>query len=258
MKKIFYLLLPFLLLSCGNNSNKNSNSSSESEDKSAYYADIAIEGYNTGYEHGANDGWNDSYNSSFTLSSKYLFDEERTNYETGYRKGYNEGYNAGKAAYKEELAKRVEAAEQVLAEYENSNVTVTASSTPNTYSTPTLNSYTIHSDESIYGDYYNYKETNNCEEGAVVYEGKSGHYIIETRKGYTVIEDYSGTLYEGAMVRGELNQYNFKYLINRNRNEEIKVYVEDYMLSDERALELLGKQKCLKVADQRGYDANNN
>ena len=155
MKKVIYLLLPFLLLSCGNKSNNSSNSSSEGEDRSAYYADVAREGYNIGYEHGSNDGWNDSYNSSFTLSSKYLFDEERSNYETGYRKGYNEGYKAGKAAYEEELAKRTDAARQVLEEYENSDVSVTTSSTPNTYSTPNISGGSFHSDESIYSKFNN-------------------------------------------------------------------------------------------------------
>ena len=147
---------------------------------------------------------------------------------------------------------------------DNDNTTITYSETPNTYSSnpntysyPKLNSYTIHSNESIYGDYYNYKETNNCEEGAVVYEGKGCYYIVETRKGYTVMEDYSGSLFEGAKVRGELNQYNFKYLINRHKNQEIKVCIEDYMLSDKQAIELLGKKKRLKSNDQSAYDAYN-
>ena len=70
------------------------------------------------------------------------------------------------------------------------------------------------------------------------------------------MEDYSGSLYEGAMLRGELNQYDSKYMINRNGNREIKVYIYDYMLSGEKALDKLGKLRKLKSDDQNVYDEN--
>ena len=143
--------------------------------------------------------------------------------------------------------------------------TVTIESTPNTYPSnpsysPDLSSGSIHSEERItgnYSNYSNYEETDNCVEGVVVYEGDDDYYIVETRKGFTVLERYSGRLDEGDKVRGELNQYNFKYLINRNRSSEVKVYIEDYMLSDDDAVEWLGKNNHLKSGDQRAYDANN-
>lgn len=143
--------------------------------------------------------------------------------------------------------------------------TVTIESTPNTYPSnpsysPSLGSGSIHSEERItgnYSNYSNYEETDNCVEGVVVYEGAGDYYIVETRKGYTVLERYSGRLDEGDKVRGELNKYNFKYLINRNRSSEVKVYIEDYMLSDSRALEWLGEHEKLKDDDQRAFDANN-
>ena len=59
------------------------------------------------------------------------------------------------------------------------------------------------------------------------------------------------------MLRGELNQYNDKYIINRNGNQEIKVYIYDYMLSGEKALNWLGEHGKLKSKDQNVYDANN-
>lgn len=140
----------------------------------------------------------------------------------------------------------------------NSSSNITSTETPNTYSSAqNLNSSNIHSNERIYGNFYNYKETNDCEEGVVVYEGDDDFFIVETRKGYTVLEVYSGILYEGDKVRGELNKYFFKYLVNRNRNSEVRVYIEDYMLSDDRALEWLGKHDHLKSDDQDAYDANN-
>jgi len=151
-------------------------------------------------------------------------------------------------------------------EYRQGTVTIentpNVESTPNTYTSepsysPNLNSGSIHSEEKIYGNYSNYEETDYCVEGVVVYEGNNDYYLVETRKGYTVLERYSGRLYEGDKVRGELNKYNFKYLINRNGNSEVKVYIDDYMLSDDAALEWLGKNKHLKSDDQRAYEANN-
>lgn len=125
---------------------------------------------------------------------------------------------------------------------------------------PNLNDVIIPSEERIYGNDYNYpnyEETDGCVEGVVVYEGTGDYYIVETRKGYTLLERYSGILNEGDKVRGELNRYNFKYIINRNRNTEVRVYIEDYMLTDKSALEWLGEHDHLKYDDQRAYDAYN-
>lgn len=250
MKKNLYLLFVLLAFTaCGNKSRSNS---SEPEDNPADLIEIERRAYKDGHAYGSDDACDGKpYLTSCNTKSAYdLWGTKKQSeaWTKGFRNGYDDGYNEGKAAQRTEYENT---------EYENSTVTVTTSSTSNTYSHPRLNSYTIHSDESIYGDYYNYKETNNCEEGAVVYEGTGTCYIVETRKGYTVMEDYSGSLFEGAKVRGELNQYNFKYLINRNRNQEIKVYIEDYMLSDKQAIELLGKKNRLKPDDQSAYDANN-
>ncbi len=187
--------------------------------------------------------------------------EYQEHYSIGYKKGYDEGYNQGKAKYNAELSKRQEAARQEVYDYDQ--ISVTTTSTPNTYSSTqsyssNLNSGSIHSNEGVYGNFYNYKETDYCVEGVVVYEGTGDYFIVETRKGYTVLEVYSGILYEGDKVRGELNKYHFNYLINRNRNSEVKVYIEDYMLSDDRALEWLGEHEHLKSDDQKAYNYNKN
>jgi len=150
------------------------------------------------------------------------------------------------------------------AEYRNNAVRITQeeiegfvknnSSAP-TYN-PSINSSNIQSDGRLYGNFSNYEETNDCVEGVVVYEGRDDYYIVETRKGYTVLERYSGRLDEDDKVRGELNRYNFKYLINRNKDSEVKVYIEDYMLSDDKALEWMGENNHLKSRDQEAYDYN--
>lgn len=135
-------------------------------------------------------------------------------------------------------------------------------STPNTYNNPdystiNLNSGTLHSEQELYEEYSNYKESSDCVEGVVVYEGDDDYYIVETRRGFTILEVYSGILYEGNKVRGELNRYSFRYIINRNRNSEVRVYIEDYALTEDDAIEWLGENDHLNDEDQRIYDANN-
>ena len=212
------------------------------------------EGYNKGYHHGTEDGSSgNSYGESYN-DVCYYAEEPTKSYKEGYKKGYDEGYNAEKSEYDAELAKRVEIARQLLEDYENSEVTTSVSTTPNTYPSPSISSSTLQSNERVNGNYSNYKETSDCVEGVVVYEGTGDYYIVETRMGYTVLEVYSGILYEGDKVRGELNKYNFRYIINRNRNSEVRVYIEDYMLSDSRALEWLGEHDHLKYDDQSAYN----
>lgn len=128
----------------------------------------------------------------------------------------------------------------------NSTITITESS-----------SYSISSGNSDSNNSYaNYKETSDCVDGIVVYEGENDYYIVETRKGCSIVERYSGRLNEGDKVRGELNKYKFHYLINYENDSETKIYVEDYMLSDDRAIEWMGEHGRLKTDDQRQYDLN--
>lgn len=121
-----------------------------------------------------------------------------------------------------------------------------------------VNNDYVQSDERIYSDFDNYEETDDCVEGEVVYEGEGDYFIVETRKGYTVLERRSGRLSEGHKVRGELNKYRFKYLYNRNRESEVRVYIEEYKLSEESALEWMGEHDHLKSRDQEVYDKMNN
>lgn len=129
---------------------------------------------------------------------------------------------------------------------------ITTSTTENTYPT-----YSEESNHNNRRQYSNYEETDDCVDGVVVYEGSGDYYIIETRRGLTVCETYSGWLSEGDNVRGELNKYNFKYILNKNRDSEFKIYIEDYMLSEESALKWLGEHDHLKSSDQDYYDSNN-
>ena len=129
----------------------------------------------------------------------------------------------------------------------------TSTTSPNQYGGST------HSDDNNtnnYSQYSNYKETVSCVDGVVVYEGEYGYYIVETERGYTILEVRSGTLHEGDKVRGQLHTHFSQCLINRNRYSEVWVYIDDYFLSRDRALERLGDRDCLKSDDQKIYDYN--
>ena len=146
---------------------------------------------------------------------------------------------------------------------EPTEITPTESSTdfvPVITTSTTENTYPTYSEESNHNNrrqYSNYEETDDCVDGVVVYEGSDDYYIIETRRGLTVCETYPGWLSKGDKVRGELNKYNFKYILNKNRDSEVKIYIEDYMLSEESALKWLGEHDHLKSSDQDYYDSNN-
>lgn len=132
---------------------------------------------------------------------------------------------------------------------------VTIGRKPNTFqSNPSysanLSGGSIHSDERITDRYSNYEETSYCVEGVVVYEREDDYYIVETRRGYTVLERRSGILWEGHKIRGELNRYGTKYIINRNRDSEVRVYIENYALSEDDALEWMRENDHLKYDDQ--------
>ena len=252
MRNLIFFLLFALFVSCGNKTNL-------TDDDAKVMFQAHQNGYKTGYKHGEYDGSNNYFlYSSYDISNDYETEIGILNYEGGYKSGYDAGYKKGKETYDADLAQSIKNARQVL-----ERVTVTTRSTPNTYSspeyssTPIISSSTLHSNDDIYSNYPNYEETDDCVGGEVVYEGNDDFYIIETRRGFTILEVYSGILYEGNKVRGELNRYGFKYLINRNRDSEVRVYIEDYMLSDDEALEWLGDHDHLDDDDQRIYDENN-
>ena len=115
------------------------------------------------------------------------------------------------------------------------------------------------SDEGRYfAQFSNFEPSSSDKKGVVVYEGQGDYYIIETTSGYIIAERYSGMLYEDHTIYGPLHSYGFKYCIDLNRDSEVKLYIEDYMLSQDRAIEWMGEHNHLKYYDQSRYDEANN
>ena len=71
--------------------------------------------------------------------------------------------------------------------------------------------------------------------GVVVYN-KSGcrsRYVVNTSLGFAILEWYGGNdPTEGDEIVGEINSYGFKDLYNITQESSMRVYVEDYMLSN--------------------------
>jgi len=78
-----------------------------------------------------------------------------------------------------------------------------------------------------------------AEKGEVIFE-KGDHYVIDTRTGYAVAEWYGGGIpSEGNQVIGNLSSYGFKDIYNTSTEMEIRMYIEDYMLDEDDAIELV-------------------
>ena len=112
-------------------------------------------------------------------------------------------------------------------------------------------------EERYFAQFSNFEPDYNDRKGVVVYEGQGDYYIIETSSGYVIAERYSGILYEDHTIYGQLHSYGFKYFIDLNRDSEVKLYIEDYMLSQDRAVEWMGEHHHLKYYDQTRYDEAN-
>ena len=83
--------------------------------------------------------------------------------------------------------------------------------------------------------------------GTVVWEKPDcDHYIIETDRYYVLAERYTGRLYNGDNVQGELYGTGFKLLKNLSgQDSEVKVYLENYWTSKQACLDWLKEnRKC--------------
>ena len=112
-------------------------------------------------------------------------------------------------------------------------------------------------EERYFAQFSNFEPDYNDRKGIVVYEGQGDYYIIETSGGYVIAERYSGILYEDQTIYGPLHSYGSKFFIDLNRDSEVKLYIEDYMLTQERAVEWMGEHHHLKYYDQTRYDEAN-
>lgn len=68
---------------------------------------------------------------------------------------------------------------------------------------------------------------------------QSDRVVIETRRGFSLAQQYRGSFDKGDQVFGELNRYGFKEVqVNRRSG---RIYIDDYMASEDTA-----KEWCLE------------
>ena len=81
--------------------------------------------------------------------------------------------------------------------------------------------------------------------GVVVYDaGCNSRMVIYTSVGYILAEWYGGNTPEKDQVLvGDLNSYGFKDIWNLTRDAASRIYIDDYMLSRDRVIEML-REKC--------------
>lgn len=67
----------------------------------------------------------------------------------------------------------------------------------------------------------------------------SDRVIIETSKGYTLAEVYSGygAAIEGKVILGDFHSYGFTEFFDSNGDQRGRLYIDDWMASDSTAIE---------------------
>lgn len=78
----------------------------------------------------------------------------------------------------------------------------------------------------------------------VLYPSGCDYYIVDADLGFAVLEWYGGNdPFEGDVIVGDFESYGMKNIYNLTRGSETRVWVEDYMLSRDSAIETL-YDKC--------------
>lgn len=78
----------------------------------------------------------------------------------------------------------------------------------------------------------------------IVYKACRSQYVAENSMGYVLLEWYGGSDPEpGDVIIGELNSYGFKNVYNLGKDREMRVWIDDYMLSKQRVIDKINS-KC--------------
>jgi hypothetical protein len=78
----------------------------------------------------------------------------------------------------------------------------------------------------------------------IVYKACRSQYVAENSMGYVFLEWYGGSDPEpGDVIIGELNSYGFKDVYNLGKDQEMRVWIDDYMLSKQRVIDKINS-KC--------------
>jgi hypothetical protein len=74
----------------------------------------------------------------------------------------------------------------------------------------------------------------------VIFKTSCDYFIVSNSQGLAVLEWYSGAEPDkDDILVGNVNSYGFKDILDETKGETLHVYVEDYSLSSDRALEII-------------------
>lgn len=97
-----------------------------------------------------------------------------------------------------------------------------------------------------FSQYSNFEASDNDVPGMVVYEGSNDYYIGEDNMGCFIFEAYSGWPSEGDHLYGSLNRFGFRWVINPQLETEYKIYIEEYALTREQAIDWMRERNHIK------------
>ncbi|HXF49068.1 MAG TPA: hypothetical protein VNL73_06550 [Verrucomicrobiae bacterium] len=89
------------------------------------------------------------------------------------------------------------------------------------------------------GVWFLWISTSLASKGEVVYKSSScDYFIVETPSGFALLEWYGGNdPYKGDIIVGDFEEFGFQDIYNITADSELRVWVEDYWLSKEDAVE---------------------
>lgn len=212
-------------------------------------------GYNQGFSDGSNGlAYKAYYNDVWQFHGDNAQNAELQEHRSrGYKRGYDKGYQKGVSQHAQK--NQNQKGNDQNQHYNEGVVYETRTSTPNTY--PSEDSY---ENESYSTDknatYRHYRDNSSCYDGEVIYEGRLDYFIIRTSKLFLVAERREGNLREYEKVKGEFESYNYGnlYILNKTQNEEVLLFVKQFFLTKDAALEYLGERDKLRPTDQTEYN----
>lgn len=92
-----------------------------------------------------------------------------------------------------------------------------------------------------------YKPSSYDVYGIVAYEAKYSWFVIYTeRYGHIIVQHYGYDLDEGDMVYGRFSTYGYVDIYNETKDEIVSIYIDNWGLSRDRAVEWLSDRGYLK------------
>ena len=83
--------------------------------------------------------------------------------------------------------------------------------------------------------------------GVVIYDGKFGYHIVETKQKYVIVEWFGGPDFsKGDRITGNLHSFGNKKVTVNDKEKESTVYIEDFFVSKDACYKWMKKNGKLR------------